>query len=154
DRTPEPVDPGNLPRTLLGPFYGAQQRIVESLHAGSPVKGALGRGASPLLEIVDRAPVLVAGVLQRLLITGEDCGRTVIPAASGADRSPVRRRRVLEDLGDFLRAGRSQRRAERAGRARALGQGLRPSSGLCGLVGRRSQGGHATSSRLCVLTEL
>src|SRR5690606_13056433 len=88
DPTPELVDPSNLPRTLLRPFYGAQQRIVESLHAGSPVKGALGRVASPLLEIVDRAPVLVADVLQRLLVTGDGCGQTLIPSDSEVERIP------------------------------------------------------------------
>src|SRR5690606_11252019 len=116
----ELVDPGNLPRTLLRPFYGAQQRVVESLHTGGPVKGALGRVASPFLEIVDRAPVLVADVLQRLLITGDGRGQTLIPSDSEVERIPDHRCGVIEDLGDFLRASRSQRQAEQTAPTRAL----------------------------------
>src|SRR5690606_41346454 len=70
DPTPELVDPGNLPRTLLRPCYGAQQRVVESVHTGAPVTGALGRAASPLLEIAHRAPVLVAHDVRWPLVPG------------------------------------------------------------------------------------
>src|SRR5690606_33230607 len=91
---------------------------------------------------------------QRLLVTGDGGGQTPKPCDREVKRLPDHRRGVVEDLGDFLRAGRSQRQAEQTALTRTPDQALHPTSGLCGLISRRSQGGNTTSSRLCVPTEL
>src|SRR5690606_25374370 len=143
DPTPELVDPGNLPRTLLKSAIDVPERRLEDV-----------RTADEVLDFLDRAPVLLADVPQRLVVTGDGGGQTPKPCDREVERLPDHRRGVVEDLGDFLRAGHSQRQAEQTALTRTPDQALHPTTGLCSPVGRRSQGGHTASSRLCVPTEL